>query len=564
MPEAPPRSDDWKMLTLVGLANRISARTSLVAKSDQPPDTHKNRQRTSAGVFKKILRMLDVGGAQADAVQRLGDLDKSRKEAIAEFIRRMPVLGKCDTWPEGVAEPASPENILKSFCLIALRVRATSPDASLSDIAWHTAKHVVAPHLATYLLILEHKHPDPKMWPMDYRSNDGGAIGDWRKPRALLESVKDGSFSRAMLDPEGPSLSLPSFKENAAKTSALDLECTKVAMLLRVLLQQCGGSDEDWKIARGLASVTLRYMASAGSQASRGLGDAMVTELSPDNMAQFCDLVSAAIISDMSRRGEFLDRKLNLPQTRRRILMFTPYISDPSTDELDMDFPGAVRMIRERLEREDNDDWARECMGYAYYMSRRCLFSEDDLKGNAETEAKEAAALTYDLMSRAFKIGDPATQQVALRYLAGFSTNPRFRCSALTQKEAPKWVKLYESSAPKGMAKLFQGRLAFIKGDTKRTRSCYTDTFLRAIPPDFVEDNYAPLEDHEALAYLLPECYALTSALLNETSPGDGKESALQVQIRRASVAHFGIECDWAKEARRIIKGFEFRRKLLA
>jgi hypothetical protein len=227
-----------------------------------------------------------------------------------------------------------------------------------------------------------------------------------------------------------------------------------------------------------------------------------------------------------------------------------------------MDFPGAVSMIRKRINKDEGDPWARACMGYAYYMSRRCLITAPET-----SETHQAAELTYDLMERAFKTGNPDTQQIALRYLAGFATNPRFRCTSLAQQKAREWVAIYRKTSPNGMAHLFLGRLAFINGDTKEAIKKYQRMFVRALPKEFSYEATGvthPLEDHEALAYLIPECYTLAGLLLQNDNSKPGEESLLQKQIRRAGVAHFGIDCDWPREAERINAGFEYRKWLLS
>jgi len=207
-------------------------------------------------------------------------------------------------------------------------------------------------------------------------------------------------------------------------------------------------------------------------------------------------------------------------------------------------------------------------MGYAYYMSRRCLIVADrELSKEDQRVSEVAAALTYDLMERAFVVGAPATQQIALRYLAGFCTNPRFRCTALAQKNAKSWVTMYKKSSPKGMATMFSARLAFIKSEKPAALKLYRDMFLRALPEEFNDKPgriSSAFEDHEALSYLLPECYTLAGLLLSEDTNESGGESGLQKQIRRAGVAHFGIECNWPLEAKRITAGFDYRKGLVA
>jgi len=207
-------------------------------------------------------------------------------------------------------------------------------------------------------------------------------------------------------------------------------------------------------------------------------------------------------------------------------------------------------------------------MGYAYYMSRRCLIQVDRAMGESEEiVSNQAAELTYDLMDHAFEVGDPATQQIALRYLAGFCTNPRFRCTIKAQEKAEEWIKLYGSSSSKGMVKLFKARLSYARGEDTVALRHYQEIFMRALPPEFSEAPKratAVLEDHEALAYLLPECYALAGELLDTKATRTDGETELQRHIRRAGVAHFGIECNWPLEAKRIVAGFAYRKSLLS
>lgn len=561
MPSAYHRPDDWKMLTLVGLADRLAAKTAK-AKDSDANDVRKKRWAGSKKVLRFILKKFIQPGSQAAAIRGLRDLDEARIKAIEVFKLRMPDTGRLKV-PAGAFTPASPEVILKAFCHVALRVRATCIHASISDISWSTFRYVVAPQLAAHLCNLEREYPRDECWPCDQSAKGQGPVDKWRRPGDLLRGVADGSFNRKQLQSKGPSLSIALFKDKALATGTVTPECcAKTSILLRALLQLCANDEADWNRAINMSGVLLRLMDEYGQQVRQGIGDIYPTDLNSASMAAFADLACAPIIAELNEEGKTLDRKINLPQTRRRILSYAPLITDPSSSELDMDFPGAVSMIRKRINKDAGDEWARACMGYAYYMSRRCLITAPE---TAETH--QAAELTYDLMERAFKTGNPDTQQIALRYLAGFATNPRFRCTSLAQQKAREWVASYKKASPNGMAHLFLGRLAFINGDTKEAINKYQRMFVRALPKEFSDEATGvmhPLEDHEALAYLIPECYALAGLLLQNDNSKPGEESLLQKQIRRAGVAHFGIDCDWPKEAERIKAGFEYRIGLLS
>jgi hypothetical protein len=561
MPAANHRSNDWKMLTLVGLADRLAAKTAK-AKDSDANDARKKRWSGSKKVLRFILKKFIQPGSQAAAIRGLRDLEEARTNAIGAFNSQMPDTGRLKA-PSGAFTPATPEVILKAYCHVALRVRATCIRANISDISWHTFRHVVAPQLAAHLCNLEREHPKDESWLQDQSAKWQGPVDKWRRPSQLLRGVAEGGFDRKQLQSKGPSLSIALLKVKALAAGTETPECcAKTSILLRALLQLCSDSDEDWERAVNMAGVLLRQMDEYGQQVHQGIGDIHQTHLNSANLAAFTDLACAPIIAELNEEGKTLDRRINLPQTRRRILSYAPLITDPSSAELDMDFSGAVSMIRKRINKDEGDEWARACMGYAYYMSRRCLITAPE---TAETH--QASELTYDLMERAFKTGNPDTQQIALRYLAGFATNPRFRCTSLAQHKAKEWVATYKKASPKGMAHLFLGRLAFINGDTKGAIEKYQRMFVRALPKEFSDEATGvthPLEDHEALAYLIPECYTLAGLLLKNDNSKSGEESLLQKQIRRAGVAHFGIDCDWPKEAERIKDGFEFRKGLLS
>lgn len=572
MPDTTEQANDWKMLTLVGLADRLVARTS-TGKSKQANEERKNRWRASKKIFRYISRKLSAQGSQAAAIRGLRDLDDARGKALAKFKEQMPdarnFLRNGGPEQTGFAfDPADPELILKAFCFVALRVRSTANDAKFEDIVWHSFKHVVAQQLAAHLFLLEHS-TNSSQWPKDYSAKETGIVlSDWAKPSDLLRAVVDGAFDRKKLQPKGPLLSLAEFKVKSVESEAsYDQNRIKAGTLLRVLLQFCSNSEENWGRARSMAGVILGHFLTYDQQVSHAIGNKERTDLSAGSLADFADLASATVSDELNRQGAQLDRQLNLPQTRRRILRYVEDVTNPSPSDLAADFEGTTKVLRSKINRNTGDEWARACMGYAYYMSRRCIVqvTETPVREVASGD-NTAAELTYDLMVRAFETGSPATQQFALRYLAGFCTNPRFRCTALAQKNAKEWVAKYEKVTRKGMINLFKARIAFIADDSSKTVRLYQETFLRALPPEFDDGPRrasSVLEDHEALAYLLPECYALAGGILRGNASGECIESGLQKQIRRAGVAHFGVECNWELEAKRVIAGFTYRRGLL-
>ncbi|NBV47584.1 MAG: hypothetical protein EBR95_00690, partial [Verrucomicrobia bacterium] len=129
-------------LALVGLADRLAAKTAKSKDSDAN-DVRKKRWAGSKKVLRFILKKFIQPGSQAAAIRGLRDLDEARIKAIEVFKLRMPDTGRLKV-PAGAFTPASPEVILKAFCHVALRVRATCIHASISDISWSTFRYVVA------------------------------------------------------------------------------------------------------------------------------------------------------------------------------------------------------------------------------------------------------------------------------------------------------------------------------------------------------------------------------------------------------------------------------------
>ena len=136
MSEPLQQMSDWKMLTLVGLADRLVAQTSS-AKNTKANNERKNRWSASKKILRYILRKLSAKGNQAAAIKGLRDLDEAREKALSNFNESMPDgrlasnIAAADAAPLAF-EPASPEVILKAFCYVALRVRSTATEAELS------------------------------------------------------------------------------------------------------------------------------------------------------------------------------------------------------------------------------------------------------------------------------------------------------------------------------------------------------------------------------------------------------------------------------------------------
>jgi len=84
-----PAANDWKMITLVGLADRLAARASL-GKDQAANNDRKNRWSASKAILRFILRRFSAKSSQDIAIKSLRNLDDARTKALEAFKVLMP------------------------------------------------------------------------------------------------------------------------------------------------------------------------------------------------------------------------------------------------------------------------------------------------------------------------------------------------------------------------------------------------------------------------------------------------------------------------------------------
>lgn len=576
-PDTPP---EWLDLTFVRLANTLARKMGGGAGQNDDAFTRIN---LLTGKFSEWVstRFLDRNFEKA-AARRLGELEKARKLAADCFAKAVPDGRGCcgPDVPAGYGSaPADPVLVLRTFCNVVIRVHTSLPQADMSDVAFASFRCVVLPQLHAHLSRVEAKVP-ASLWP-ELKGNDGNELfsGKSRTPSGLARMVVDGLLARRHFDASSPKLRHPVLDANALKREKdKELEgqrrlALQASEFLWLLLRKAAHSDSTWESARRLAEEYLAIDEESGQQVATGLGRAQL-EFSAMNLAELCDQAHQMALASF---GSCLAGTVgkSFPQVRREILSYASRAENPNEAEIRGDFAGSIDRLKDRLPMLPPS----ECLAYAYHFSKRTtLRLRPDGKLEDEPLKLRASELTCDLLRSAAGSSDRDIRSVALRYLTGYVTNPRFICGGEDFEECPKWISRYEKEEPGSLlVKHFRARHLLASGKNEAAAVNYRVLFVRAMPSgELKADPSGPLgimlassqsqqlTDMECISYLLPECYALAGRLLDGKLLASDPESDMQRDIRRISEAHFGVSCkSWREEESRIIAGFELRARLL-
>lgn len=585
-PEKPP---EWLDLTFVRLAN------SLPAKMGDGQEKGHDAFTAVNGLTGRVAnwvasRFLDRRFEKA-AARRLGELEKARVESAGRFAKAMPdcrrLTSHADQRGYGCS-PADPALVLRVFCNVVIRVHTSLPEAGLSDVALGAFRTVALPQLHAHLSRIE-ACVAPGPWPA-LLNNDGVQQfnGSWA-PMEVARLVAEGKLERRHFDSSSPKLCPPRKLKDGDEDIGREKDATKAearravlraAGLLHMLLRKAARSDAAWNVAKRMAGEYVALEEESGQQVVTGLGSSQL-EFSSMNLMELCDRAHFEVISSLGGRTVSMLGK-SFPQIRRQILAYASQAANPTEAEIKGDFAGSVERLGERLQGIDDrlpELSPSECLAYAYHVSKRTAIRlGKDGKVEADAVRLKASLLTCDLLRSAAEAEDRDIRNVALRYLAGYITNPRYLCGADDFRECHKWIARYEKAEPASLlAKHFRARHMLASGNKRDAEDNYRVLFVRAMPVGELRTGPSgpigvvpakgqsqQLTDMECISYLLPECYALAGSLLDEKQSPADDETAMQRDIRRISEAHFGVSCaDWRREETSIIAGFELRSRLL-
>lgn len=227
------------------------------------------------------------------------------------------------------------------------------------------------------------------------------------------------------------------------------------------------------------------------------------------------------------------------------------------------------------------DDACIRAFGWAYLWSRYLLLGRADDKRMGSpafvTTQDKAGELLENLLYQVHRHAEKVEyRQLALRYVAGFLTNPRFiRPKALRSKGHAK-ARLYislmsKAELPGGLASMMEARLDLhdayaLSGkpgfaeNLQKSLATYAET-LRSISASEHSDN---MMDGEVAAWAIPEMrYAVELLKQTVTEKGNARKSKIseldriQKALDMVGEMQFGVYFNQEEEAGRLQKGLE-------
>lgn len=578
---------EWIDLTFVTLANRLSSRKDPDnKKSGKESDASTKINRLTREVLNWIKGKISTGSIEKQAEKKLNDLEKARKTAADNFSKSLPDINiqefKTDS-QLGTCAPADPVKVLRTFCNVVIGVHTTLPNAEMTDVVAATFRMVALPQLHAHLHHIElitsriELEKNTKLWPKSLKTKDGeekfkqkGKI----TPSVIAELIVNNELQRKDINTTSPKLKSTWHTEQKSDDPIV-VQINKALNLLEILLRKAAATDATWEMAKQFAKEYLELEEQSNEQVITGLSTSYLDIANTLNLGELCDQAHLTVIASLTKTSlEPFSRKKSFPQQRREILVYASQTINPNESEILKDLPSSINKINHKL----YDLTDTECLAYAYHFSRKTTIKLNSKNEVIHDELTiKAAELTCKLLERATETNREDLKVVALRYLAGYLTNPRFFCTKDYFARSERWINNYKTLEKNSLiTKHFEARYQYIDGKFDLVTRNYSQLFLRAMP---VSDKSSPIgslglmqfknQDHhltdiECISYLLPECYAISGKIFENNTIHPSEETPMQRNIRRISEAHFGICCnDWKLEERRILAGFKLRESYL-
>jgi len=510
--------------------------------------------RDSVGVIVRLLRREKVG-AEVDVLRDASQvaLAINNEEDLLRLIAPDFSVNLTGRWPG----PVSYRSALNHLIAVSIRVHSMYPDTEFDVILRASARRILVPAFAHNLTFL--RRSEPATFNAILKEGDGISRllqkTDRGKPLKIAElggevSTASGqawarllnaafNFARLYIkdDPEGL------FEEIQRLTLEHEINPTGSALWNELSL-----------IASGDLSIDELLVSRVTSDLQGKLGPA------PPRPIVFC------------ARARFgLLRYTYSMSDERELVAKRP---DKALDE-------ATRFSEEIQGQELKEDSCRKAFGWAYLWSRYLLIGREDDKrmGTAIFKATQdkAGILLENLLHKVYLHAEEKEyKQLALRYVTGFLTNPRFvrprRLRADNHTKAKDNVKLMrKESLPGGLISMMEARLSLHEayalkdsaGFGKALDAClatYADT-LKSINAS--EDSNSMM-DGEVAAWSIPEMrYAIE--LLKKTVIEKGNEKTAKlgelVRIQKAldmvGEMQFGVYFNQEEETGRLEKGLK-------
>ena len=456
-------------------------------------------------------------------------------------------------WPGHITYRAG----LNHFVAVCLRVHSILPDVPFDDVTYAAARRILVPALAHNLKFFAKTHPEL------YRKfvHDNG-ICLRAGLRLKLEEAVAG---------------LPGESRHLAR---------KWARLFNVSLDFM----QEWKITKvGQLYVDLQSLLrdyEADPRSSRLWRDLSI--LAAGDMAVDEMLVSW-VIEDVGGGPKDKESAPLISCARSRFgLLRYAYLMGKESDEIREDFEqgmGSARAAFLELKACDDEkateEQAKRIFGWAYILSRHNLLGRNQATRKFDDKRHaEAGTLLFDLLNTLrCKASDETHRALALRYLVGFMTNPRFIKPLEKIRQDPRNPRSrYASSTvdelireaekhaivPRSVICLAYARMALYSGHDHRenvaraarelqTALDHYGTILKQVD----SPAKAGTMDSEVIAWALPEMYYAISLFATHDAGSQNDWRKVQESLQLLGELQYGVFFNAQEESKRIAKGLE-------
>ncbi len=456
-------------------------------------------------------------------------------------------------WPGHISYRAG----LNHFVAVCLRVHSILPDVPFDDVTYAAARRILVPALAHNLKFFAKSHPEL------YRKF---VHDDAIKLRAGLR-----------LKVEEAVAGLPGESRYLAR---------KWARLFNVSLDFM----QEWEITKvGQLYIELQSLLrdyEADPRSSRLWRDLSI--LAAGDMAVDEMLVSW-VIKDVGGGAKDKETAPLISCARSRLgLLRYAYLMGKESDKIREDFASglasaqaAYKKLKACGAQKASDEHAKLIFGWAYILSRHNLLGRNHSTQKLDDKRyADAATLLFDLLNTLrLNAADETYRALALRYLVGFMTNPRFVKPLEKIRQDPRnirsqymstnvdgLIKDAESLAiiPRSVVCLAYARMALYSAHDHRQDSDRAARDLQAALDHYgsiLKQVDSPAKagnmDSEVIAWALPEMYYAVGLFAAHDVGSQHDWRKVQESLQLLGELQYGVFFNAHEESKRIAKGLE-------
>lgn len=518
-----------------------------------------------AGKLGEFLSGMKLMGRFKDGTK----ISKETRALMTRNVRVESALGYCEDqlrfllpdltdmdenrWPGHITYRAG----LNHFVAVCLRVHSILPDVPFDDVTYAAARRILVPALAHNLKFFAKSHPE-----LYRKFVHDDAIKLRTGLRLKVEEVVAG---------------LPGESRYLGR---------KWARLFNVSL----GFMENWNSKKvGLLYADLQSLLrdyEADPRSSRLWRDLSI--LAAGDMAVDEMLVSW-VIKDVG--GEPKDKGsaplISCARSRFGLLRYA-YLMGKESDEIRDDFEhglASARVVLMELEtcgdQKASEEQAKRIFGWAYILSRHNLLGRNHAAKKLDDKRyADAGALLFDLLNvLRFKAADEKYRALALRYLVGFMTNPRFIKPLQKIRQDPRNSQSQYTSAtvddlieaakkfpivPRSVVSLANARMAlysahdYRKDPDRAARDLQTALdHYGAILKQVDSPAKAGTMDSEVIAWAIPEMYYAVGQFAAHDVESRNDWRKVQESLQILGEVQYGVFFNANEESKRIVTGLE-------